>query len=380
MKIKTILWIIMILVLVQSVVAIGLRPAKTTVDFTPGLEQESSFTIVNNDQTNFSVKVYAAGELAKYLEFGQDELLFNEHDESKKVSFKLNLPQKLPPGELNTDLVVEELVGESENAVSAKLVLKHKLIVRIPALGKFVEAKISSQKEENDLKLFSEVKNIGTEPIKEIKTKFSLYEGWKKIYSAETTAESLALGETKMLSVMVPQELVNYGEFDLLAEVSYDKNELVLEEKLILGEPEVEILSFDKYFIQGEINPFLVSLENKWNKKLKDLFIDVLVFKDQEQIDSIRTASFDLKAHEEEQVKGYFDADKELGDYIFEVVVNYNGKKSSQKFIGSILIKEDYNQVVESSGSWLLLGIVLILIILGFGTLILYRKRNQDLN
>ncbi|MBU1622701.1 MAG: hypothetical protein ABIH82_04570 [Candidatus Woesearchaeota archaeon] len=370
----------MILVLVQSVVAIGLRPAKTTVDFTPGLEQESSFTIVNNDQTNFSVKVYAAGELAKYLEFGQDELLFNEHDESKKVSFKLNLPQKLPPGELNTDLVVEELVGESENAVSAKLVLKHKLIVRIPALGKFVEAKISSQKEENDLKLFSEVKNIGTEPIKEIKTKFSLYEGWKKIYSAETTAESLALGETKMLSVMVPQELVNYGEFDLLAEVSYDKNELVLEEKLILGEPEVEILSFDKYFIQGEINPFLVSLENKWNKKLKDLFIDVLVFKDQEQIDSIRTASFDLKAHEEEQVKGYFDADKELGDYIFEVVVNYNGKKSSQKFIGSILIKEDYNQVVESSGSWLLLGIVLILIILGFGTLILYRKRNQDLN
>ena len=140
---KIMIWIIVFLICVTSVLAIGLRPARTYLDFKPGLEKESGFWIVNNDQQDLSVNIYVKGELAKYVEINHKKAVLKEDEDSKWIDFKIKLPGKLPSGDVKADIIVEQDVsGGKSGEVRARLVLKHKIVVRAPYPEKFVKGKL----------------------------------------------------------------------------------------------------------------------------------------------------------------------------------------------------------------------------------------------
>jgi len=379
---KIMIWGIVLLILLNGVLGIGVRPARTVVDFSPNLESDHSFRVINNDEMDFEVNVYVEGELEEYIKLEEKKMFFKSDEDSKKINFKLKLPDKMPSGEVKGNIVVEEILGSNElpYQFAARVVLKHKIIVTSPYPTKFVEGKIEIEDRGNDLGLVAEVNNLGSKSVEKIITKFYVNDRLEEIDNLETEEGSLEVGEVKRMEVEIPKKKVEYGEFDILAAIVYDDYKLELEKKLVVGDPEIEILYFDKYFVSGKINKFTVDLLNKWNQKIEKVLVDVLVFKEGKEIDRIKTEALDIEGGEMEKVEGYFDAtDKEMGDYEFDVVVDYNGKKTHEKFSGKILEEEEYKEATESSGvlTYVLIGILFGLIVIIIGILII-RQRNLN--
>ena len=67
-NIAKIITIFVVLISLSSLVsALGVAPTRSMVDFEPNLEKEINLKILNNENKDFKVVVYARGELAEYL-------------------------------------------------------------------------------------------------------------------------------------------------------------------------------------------------------------------------------------------------------------------------------------------------------------------------
>ncbi|MBR9683710.1 LPXTG cell wall anchor domain-containing protein [Candidatus Woesearchaeota archaeon] len=378
---KILVWIIVLLISLPLVFSLGLRPAKTTFDFQPELNKEFQFKIVNNDYKDLDVELTIEGELAKYLKLSEDTVHLDKDQELAYVTITADFPEELPPGTIESQIIVTEKLPDvdvSGNVFTARLKIAHKVIVNVPYPNKYLDAEIGFEENADSINITLSAKNLGQEDIGALKTTFEVYDNDRKLVSVKTGEESLGADQNTVLSASINKSEVEYGEFNVLASIFYDEYWLELERNLIQGDPEIDILFFDKYFIFGKINKFTVNLLNNWNKKLENVFVEVFVFKDDNKIDEIRTASFDIEGRESENIGGYFDAtDKDIGDYEFDVVVNYDGKKTHQRFKGSILDEEEYKNM-GGNGNWayILIGILIGLAILILG--ILLRRRRED--
>ena len=63
MEIKNLIVFVLLIFLVGSVSALGITPARTTVDFEPGLRKTVSFSVVNSEGKDMDLIIYPKGEL-----------------------------------------------------------------------------------------------------------------------------------------------------------------------------------------------------------------------------------------------------------------------------------------------------------------------------
>ena len=137
---------------------------------------------------------------------------------------------------------------------------------------------------------------------------------------------------------------------------------------------------------------------NKWNKKIENVYVDVAVKKDYQEIDNFRTKSIDIEGLMIKKTSDYFDAkDKNPGTYVFEMIVNFwniykmdsikfnvellnedsqDLKEANQvKILDEELNKENFSKKNSFSKLWLILFTFLLLIILIY---IFYRYKNKN--
>ncbi len=263
---KTLMWILVLLISTQIVLGLGLRPAKTTINFEPNLEKEYQFKIVNNEHKDLDVELEVKGELEDYIELLTKTAHLDRDQEMFYFKFKIKFPKELPPSIMESQIIVTEKLPDvniSGNVFVARLKVAHKIIINIPRPKKYLEAEIDFEENANSIDMKLSARNLGQEDIGALKTTFEVYDNDKKLVSVETSEESLGVNEDKVLSASISKSKVKYGEFNVLASIFYDEYWLELEKNLIRGEPEIEILYFDKYFIFGKINKFTIDLLNK---------------------------------------------------------------------------------------------------------------------
>jgi len=125
--------------LVSSVYALGVTPARTTMDFGPGLKRDVSFEIINSEAKDMKLIISAQGELAEYITPSSKEITISSSEESRKISYEVKLPLNLGPGLHTANIVIRELPGEgeiSEAYVQATLAVVTQLYVYVPIPGK----------------------------------------------------------------------------------------------------------------------------------------------------------------------------------------------------------------------------------------------------
>ena len=409
MKQKTIIKILVlflvILLTIPLVSAIGIRPAKTEMVFEDSKDLTKQFWVVNNEEREFTMKVFVEGEMAQYVTLKTTELRFKEDDDAKAIEFEVHLPEEVPPGQSTANIIVEETTDSSgANVVSSKLVLKHKLIIQGAYPDKFINAKLNFHDVGDSFELVTEVENLGKQDINKVQTKFYVNDKEQKQQELETETTSLKTKENKLLRTKLQKNvLAERGEFEVLAVTTYDDQKVELVKKLLVGRPEVEVTYFDKYFIAKKINQYSMDLLNKWNQKVENVFVDVEIKKDGEKIDGFRTKTVEIEGDMIKKIKDYFDANnKETGKYTFDLVVNFwnsiKMESRTQTFESEFLTEEEFSDLetssatalsgraVESSsnssaesfpfktGFWLLLGIL----IGALGFFILWRYSHRD--
>lgn len=389
MKNKLIIWLIVLLLTLNLVLALGIRPAKTTVISEESLQSKEKFWVVNNDQQEFSVKVYVEGEMAEYITLNTKELHFRNDDDAFPVSFSINLPTELPPGTSTANIIVEEeLLSTDPNVVSSKIILKHKIIVEGPYPDKYIKNKLNFHENGDKIEFVSEVENLGKEDIKKLHTKFYVNDKQQQAHVLETETTPLKTKENKLLKSTLERDLFELGEFEVSAVTTYDDQKIEMVKNLLVGQPKVEVTYFDKYFTAYKINEYSMDLLNKWNQEIENVYVDVEVKKDNQKIDQFRTKSVDIEGLMTERINDYFDAqDKAPGKYTFDLIVNFwNKYRMEQKtFHGELLTEEDAENLVgrafgDSGSSFVstLLWLILILILAGITIFVVWRYKQRD--
>ncbi len=360
--------------------ALGIQPAKTSFIFEQTPEFRGQFQIINNEQKEFTVRVYPEGDLAEYIHVSPNEITFKEGDSAKSVVLKINLPLTTPPGVSTSYVVVEQDLGSTgPNVISSRVLLKHKVLVQGEYPDKYVEVKVNFQDQGNEIQFVSEVENLGKKDIERVKTTFFVNgeeldgeeldaeEGLSQdaelagkeeqiMPVAETETVSLDRKETKLLKTKVDKSLFSLGEYKVSAITEYDDLEVELVKELRIGKPEVDVTYFNPYFVSYQVNEYAMDLLNKWNKKIKNVFVDVEIKKNEQKIDEFRTKSVDIESLAMERIQDYLDArDKEPGSYTFNLVVNFwNNLRMEQKtfpFETEFLSQEELVRRGSAAGS-----------------------------
>ena len=186
------------------------------------------------------------------------------------------------------------------------------------------------------------------------------------------------------------------GEFEVSAVTKFDGQQIEIVKKMRVGKPDVEVAYFDKYFVAHKINEYTLELLNNWNTRLENVFVDVLVMKNNQQIDEFRTRSTDIEGLLREKIKDYYDArERDEGSYRFDLEVNFwnsiRMEQNKQSFDIELLISEDFEDLSGNTNALtggavstggLSGGVILWIIIIILSSLIAsyigYRYKNRD--
>ncbi len=322
--------------------ALGIQPAKTLMESSTAV-YSGQFMVINSEQRQFAMKVYIEGSYEPYINLKTTQLRFESSDDSLPVFFDFTMPDKVPPGQTMTYLVVEEDQNEFAEGISSKIIIKHKLVIQGPYPEKYVLPKVNFQEGTSAYRFISEVQNLGQKDIDEVKTTFYLNDKQQQPQVLETSSTPLKTKEDKVLVAEMKKEYLDLGAFEVRAVTTYDDQKVELVSEFTIGKPEVEVTYFTPYFAAGQIDPYSLDLLNKWNKKVKNVFVDVDVKKNNLSIDQFRTKSVDIAGLETERLQDYFDArNKKEGVYSFDMAVNFwNNYRMEKKTFQSELLPQD---------------------------------------
>jgi len=129
---KVYLYLLFILILIESSFAIGLSPASKTIAYTPE-PQTLTYYIVNSEHKDQTIKVELEGNLSKYASLDKGLFELKKDDYLVPFTLRLNLPQEKAIGEIN--LYVSG-VNTGEEQISAN--------IRIRSILKIIEEKPST--------------------------------------------------------------------------------------------------------------------------------------------------------------------------------------------------------------------------------------------
>ena len=94
---KTIIFVMFLIVLsiLPGVLAIGITPGRTTIDFAPNAHDSIKFKVLNSEHKDMKVVMRIEGELAQYITLPQLIFDLNSNEESKEFSYEYDLPSKI---------------------------------------------------------------------------------------------------------------------------------------------------------------------------------------------------------------------------------------------------------------------------------------------
>lgn len=338
MMYKKFLFLLIGIFMIGSVLALGVTPARTTLDFEPGLTREVEFEIVNSGEQDISLKLSVRGDLSEYIELSTFDVFLSAAEGSKKVKYTIRLPSTLVPG-LNTgDIVITEISSGDVSAVShvkATVAVVTQVHVYVPYPGKYVETKmyIYGSDVEEGIRFVIPVISAGEQDIDLVRADVDIYDkNGVKIDSFTTNSVSIDTGAKRELVYDWIFE-APIGEYVAKAAVVYDGGVSNLEEVFLIGLKELELLEIQiDSFSLGDIVRLDMLVENKWSEDITGAYIEANIKNSVgEVVSTFESAVHDVEGLNNRTFTSFWDTEGvSVGDYDVEVLLHYAGKTSSK--------------------------------------------------
>ncbi len=324
--------------LISNVLALGITPGRTTVDFEKNLKKSVGFSILNAGGGDIKVVFSAQGDLAEYISLPVKEASILGTEKSKAFSYELNLPATLEPGLHTGEVFALQLPGDSTSEGSqllATLAVVTQVHLYVPYPGKYANAKmyVYSANVGEDVKFVIPVVSAGEFDLSSVRANVDIYNKLgTKISSFSTNEVSVKSGTKKELVYDWTAD-VEIGEYFAKAAIVYDDGTINLEEKFSIGNKELELQEVSVGgFTLGEIAKLEMLVENKWSEAISGAHIETLI-KDAEGdiVSSFESAAQNIGALVKESFVSYWDTAGVLeGDYDAEVSIKYGDKVSKK--------------------------------------------------
>jgi len=350
MKQKKVVWAIVFLLTLQLVLGLGVIPAKTIVDLSNAEIYEGKITVVNNDHLKTVIKLSAEENIRDYITFEEDSFMMQKNDEEKTIGFTISLPLGLNPEGMLSNIIITQEVDD-HNKIEVAVSLKHKLILSGPVPEKYVKTTVYSHVDGDNLNLVSELTNLGRLDLDKVRTIFYVTKSNGGELTTKTDETGLSVGETKNLDAQLSLLDLGEGEFDIIAVTQFGGAETKTTEKINLGEKDLVVADLDPVFKANDFNEINLRLRNTWNKETKDVYVNLELLKGNEVVISFQTASIDIPALSEKELKQYFNAENIIpGEYNLRLTKYEEGNNlGSETFSVKFLTPEDYNKLFDPS-------------------------------
>ncbi len=330
------------LLTLQSVSAIGITPARTTINFEPGIHKVVNFSVLNSEHKDMSVSFSVKGALAQYITLSQEVADFSSSEGSKSFTYTIDLPASFEnPGKYEGEIVVMEYsrnVRESGTLVGAALAVITQVHVYVPYPDEYLETdlKIVSSEQGSNILFLVPVTNRGKTDVSNVKAVIDIYSpSGEKVATAETISEPLKKLERKELSTTWFANSAP-GTYTANATVSYNGKEILISKEFDVGEVLLEIkeVVVDNFQL-GEIAKFDMLIQNKWSHEVQDTYVSVIVYGSQgETIAEFKTPNQDFQPLQEVRLPAYWDTvGVNEGLYEGKLILHYGEKKKAEKNI-----------------------------------------------
>ncbi len=342
---KTILmFALLVIVLTNTVQALGISPAQTIMEYKPGTENRFSFRIINTDNVFVDLRAYKVKEISNYITLEKEEISLDQGDQYKEFFFSVNLPPDFSPGEKVSRIVIEDRTPKvkiGENHVSVIVKLAHKVIVNIPQSSNYIVVDLNASDVGDSVSLEVLVKNEGTKDIGKLETTFHISDGENQIKEKIVGGVSLNAKDDVRLKSTIEKDFGD-GEYKVSARVKYDENSAEFSKKIIVGEPKIEIMNFQSIFIRNKINQLPLRLKSNWNKPINDINIVAYALVGDKKSGETRSSTFDIEDKELKDMNMYLDLRNITeGEYPLHIDMGIGADK---------VIKNEYKIVVLSEG------------------------------
>lgn len=385
---------IFILLVLPSILALGVSPGRTTLNYQPGVEKTTSLAILNSGHQSIDVTIEVRGELKDFILLSTNKLSFNSSEESKKITYKTLFPEGLSPGLHKADIVISEvpsIKGDGE-VVSAVVSIISQVYIYVPCPGKCIESSliVKSMEPESEGIFNVNVISRGKLDIESLRGIIDIYDlSNNKVGTINTNEVSLKSGASvDLFGEWSPN--VNPGTYIARVNIFYDGKSDNFERKFGVGKPRLVIgnISVNKFAL-GQIAKLSISVENKWNEFLNNSFANLIIYNEEgQEMTNIQSVSENIPAFSRKELILYWDSKgvKE-GKYNAKLVIHY-AKSVSEKSL-MLQVKEDnlrikgLGNVINSNNNkdvnitFILMMLVFLLLVVNVAWLIFFKKNKK---
>jgi hypothetical protein len=326
--------------MISSVYALGVTPARTTIDFSPNLQQQIDYDVINSVGQDMDLVISIQGELSKYISVPSMSSSMSPSESMKSLSYNVNLPETMEPGLHTADVFILQVPkGGSESGanVLATLAVVTQLHVYVPYPGKYANARmvVYNANQEEDVKFVFPVASAGEFDLTSVRANVDIYNKLnEKIDSFSTNAIEVPSGEKREVVYNWKAD-VPIGDYLAKASLIYDEGTINLEESFSVGSRELELQEITvPGFTLGEVAKLEMLVENKWSELISDAFIQTKILNERGDIVSdFKSASYDVEPLGKQVFVSYWDTSGvSVGNYETEISINY-GDRSSKKSV-----------------------------------------------
>jgi hypothetical protein len=383
---KLFLVVFLFCVLASSVQAIGVLPSNYVVE-PKHYDTTFSIEILNSEQSNDIYTVQAVGDLAPYIELSQQSIALTT--EENKLTYTLDLPGDLSPGQHTADIVISPLPDAQEDRVEikAKFEVRHRVIVNVAYPESYIEGRVYVETAQTNSPITTvlHLANKGTLSSDFIGTvKLQQLDG--ALIHEEEFVGTLNGLDTNKFPVSLPA-LTQAGSYNVVVDLTTDFQDISFSRTFEIGEREVQVntLQLDTFRL-GEISRLDLYVENVWNEDFETVYADTIITNTRGYKYQARGTPVSLAARGSAVLPIFWDTeDVDVGPYTFDITLYFDEYSQQYSFdtqvtLDTILIEGQtptgqVTDVSTSSGRTGLVAIFLLFIIVNIVWFVKYKKK-----
>jgi hypothetical protein len=322
------------ILLIANVSALGITPARTTIDFEPGLKRSISFSVINSEKRDIDIVIAVQGELKNNVLVHANSFSMSSSEESRQVNYDLTLPATMNPGLHTAEIVVLQLpdeIGTSEAFIGAALAVVNQVYVYVPYPGKYAEASMNiiNANQEEDITFIIPVYSRGEFDLVSVKANIDIYnKAGEKVDSFNTNEIDVPSGDRREIVHRWKAD-VPVGTYRAVATLIYDGETTQLEGSFNVGNQDLELQQVEvNDFSLGDIAKIEMLVENKWSEPIQGAYAQTNIYNDRgELMADFKSADYDVPALSKRVLISYWDtAGVRTGTYDTNVFLKYADK------------------------------------------------------
>ncbi len=365
------IFLLMVIFISNAVNAIRISPDSIRIEFEPNFEKSYTF----QTETAENVQIAIEGELAKYVSVEKDNI-------AKDGTFviKVKFPAQIETPGKNLVFVGITESGKGGGMVSGVASIRTPIDIRVPYPGIYAEIgfNVRDLNINETANFVVTIHNLGKESINNAKTVIDIFDVNERLVEKLFSEEKVVLPKAlESLEAFFDASKHTFGTYKAIAHVTYADRLKDLESTFKIGSLNIQITNYTKTFFKDKIAKFDIEVESGWNSKIDNVFAEVKIFNNTEEISSFKTISVSLEPWEKKKISTFWD-NEGIGEGAYDIDIDliYEGKttKISGK-IEIILPKEEISFKKYFTAINLLIIVVALLIIINI--IVLFKKRKK---